>query len=154
MHRKILFVDVALNISIVTMLLTVLLMYYTGYRLFEIHLLNNGYYSNNKCTFKIPMKTSTYDDIKSMYSKCAENTVLYKELLRYEDLRGVLIKGKINPPPVIEGRFFVESDFYNGHYYAVIGIGQKDSTFENNGHLYIDLAGKPHVLIKSGIFYI
>ena len=145
--RKILFADVALNISIITLLLITFLLFFICNRLLNIHMLNNGFYSANKYSFSIPVKTSTYDDIKNMYSKCMENTILYKELSRYEDLRGLLIKGKIDAHPMIQGRFFVEKDFYKGHYYAVIGTNQKDKAYESHHRFYIDLAGKPYEVI-------
>lgn len=147
MQRKILFVDIAINISIITLFLSGLLVFFIGNRLYEKHLMNNGYYTKNKCSFKLPTEISTYNDIKNIYLKCMENTILYKDMSPYEDLRGVLLKGNIDGPPIIEGRFFAESDFYNKNYYAVIGTNQKENMYESNNRFYIDLAGHPYEVI-------
>lgn len=147
MKRKILFSDIAINISILALFLVVISLLLVNSRLIEIHKLNNGYYSSNKQSFSISKKTSTYDDIKKIYSKCLKGTILYKEMSTVEDLRGVLVKGNIKGPPIMEGRFFNKNDFYENKHLAVVGNKQRERMFKKDSITYIDIGGYPYEVI-------
>lgn len=147
MKRKILFSDIAVNISILALFLVVISLFLVNNRLIEIHKLNNGYYSLNTQAFSIRKKISTYEDIKKIYSKCLKGTILYKEMSQVEDLRGVLVKGNIKAPPIIEGRFFNENDFYKKKHLAIVGSKQKERMFKKNSSTYIDIGGYPYEVI-------
>lgn len=147
MKRKILFSDIAINVSIVALFLVVISLILVNSKLIEINKLNNGYYSSNKQSFSISKQTSTYADIKNMYSKCTNGTILYKEMSQFEDLRGVLVKGDIDFPPIIEGRFFNENDFYKKKHIAVVGTKQKDRIYKDTDKFFIDIGGYPYEVI-------
>lgn len=147
MKRKFLFADIALNISIVVFFLSVAAVVRISGKLSEMNKLNRGYYSSHRQAFTLNKKTGTFDDIKKIYSKCMAGTILYKELSRLEDLRGVLVKGDIDAPPVMEGRFFNENDFYSNKHIAVVGVKQKDRVYEKNGGFFIDIGGHPYEVI-------
>lgn len=147
MKRRVIFADIAINISIIILFLTILLVLFMSNKMLNIHMLNNGFYSSNKHSFNILANSSTFDEIKSMYSKFNESTILYKELAQDEDLRGVLLKGAIEEPPIIEGRFFNENDFYKGKHYAIVGRNQKDQIYKIGSHSFIDIGEHPYEII-------
>ncbi len=147
MKRRVLFADIAMNISILALFLVVISLVSISSRLIEVHKLNNGYYSTNRQAFSINKKISTYKDIKMIYLKCISGTILYKELTQFEDLRGVLVKGDIQEPPIIRGRFFTENDLYKEKYLAVIGNKQTDRVYKSNDCPYIDIGGHPYEVI-------
>lgn len=147
MKRKIIFADIAINISIITLFFAVISLIQVNSRLIAINKLNNGYYSSYRQAFNINKKTSTYDDIKKIYSKCVPGTILYKEMSHLEDLRGVLVRGNIDSPPIIEGRFFNENDFYKNKYIAVVGTKQKERIYKHNDGYVIDIGGYPYEVI-------
>jgi len=100
---------------------------------YELEKLSQRYYSSNTIYFSIKPDDSKLQ-LKKIYDQL-ENSILFKEISINDDIRGVLFKGNIDPPPMLQGRFFHENDFFNHQNVAVIG---RDYTrfLEQNGDEY------------------
>lgn len=80
--------------------------------------LSQGYYGSDTIYLQV-FDLESKLDYEALYAGF-KDAILFQELSG-EYVRGVLFHGDIDSPPLLEGRFFMEDDFFNGKKLAVAG---------------------------------
>lgn len=111
---------------------------------YEIEKLSQGYYSSNTVFFTIESNDNLY--YKKIYAEL-NDSILFRDLDINTDVRGVMFKGDIQKPPIIEGRFLEENDFFNNKKVAVVGKSFKESIKKGNSRQYMSLFGEEYEVI-------
>ena len=75
------------------------------------------------------------------------NYIIFDDSFNRTDLRGILFKGNVRFPRMIEGRFFIEADFFAGKKLAVLGENLLDYTYLRDGKRYISLFNEEYDVI-------
>lgn len=80
------------------------------------------------------------DNLKHLFrSENIDDYIIFDDSFNNEQLRGVLVKGSVNSPKILEERFFNETDFFSNKKIVVIGENMIEHTYEKSGKKYISL---------------
>ncbi len=71
-----------------------------------------------------------------------EKIGVYQNYLGDRDISSIYFEGDYVNIPMVEGRFFIEEDFQEGNYAAVIGKNHQNEVYEDGGTSWIDISGK------------
>lgn len=92
------------------------------------------------------IKTDTFlgeyrmDNLKHLFeNESTGNYAIFDDSLNNVQLRGILIKGNMKSPRIIEGRFFNETDFFTDKKMVVIGENMIEYTYTEDGKRYLSL---------------
>ncbi|MCY8029139.1 hypothetical protein MOB47_06475 [Bacillus inaquosorum] len=112
---------------------------YENYQLKKnlIEKVSNDFYS--EASEHLIIKGLSRDILKNIYSSSKKNFILYKENINPEDnrVRAVILSGNIKSPPIIQGRFFQNTDFFKNKKIAVIGSGVDVKKLNNGDECYV-----------------
>lgn len=88
------------------------------------------------------------DNLKYMFeSKNIDDYIIFDDSLNNPQLRGILVKGNVNSPKIIKGRFFNETDFFVDKKIVVIGENMIKYTFQKNDKRYLPLFNDTYEVI-------
>lgn len=73
----------------------------------------------------------------------AKKIAVYQDYQGPEQVRAIYFSGSYANLPMLEGRFFKESDFIAGNHCAVIGKDRRGELVRHEGKAYIELQGVP-----------
>lgn len=80
------------------------------------------------------------DNLKHLFgSKNISDYVIFDDSFNNAQLRGILVKGNINSPKILDGRFFNETDFFANKKIVVIGENMIEHTYTKNEKRYLSL---------------
>ncbi|MEC1599127.1 hypothetical protein P9D60_16875 [Bacillus spizizenii] len=112
---------------------------YENYQLKKnlIDKVSNDFYSEE--SEHLIIKGLSRDILKNIYKSSKKDFILYKENINPEDIRvrAVILSGKIKSPPVIQGRFFQNTDFFKNEKMAVVGIDVDVKKLNNGDECYV-----------------
>ena len=74
---------------------------------------------------------------------CGKNIAVYQDYKGTGQVRAIYFSGTYANLPMMEGRFFQESDFTAGNRCAVIGKDRRGEIIRREGKAYIELQGVP-----------
>lgn len=92
--------------------------------------LSQAYYGSNTVYLQVNDPDNQLD-YEAVYAGM-KDAVLFRELSGNR-VRGILLRGKIVPPPLLTGRFFSEADFFTGKRLVVVGNTYNPVITEVNG---------------------
>ncbi|MDA8354357.1 MAG: ABC transporter permease, partial [Firmicutes bacterium] len=124
----------------------------------EMGILTRGLYDPTSFTFTLQDSSRSIDwrQLDTNKPFTIFNELDTKE--QYAD-RAIYFKDETFVPPMVSGRYFTSSDFYNGEQVAVLGqeVGKrvgKEDVFQKGGKEYFRLAGKTFEVIgRMGASY-
>lgn len=106
--------------------------------------LSQGYYGSNTVYIQVNDPSKQLDR-KSVYA--AIKDVIFFQELAGERSRAVFFRGNIEPPPLLQGRFFKEDDFFCGKKLVVIGNAYNSIITKHNGYDYIKINQEDYEVI-------
>lgn len=104
--------------------------------------ISRGNYSQHAVHFYMDEESWSYEKmIKQLQkSEMRDFSLIYDD---YEkNLRQIYLQGKVDPPPMVSGRYFTTDDFCNHKALAVIGLNRKNDVIKKNGKLWIEVEDK------------
>lgn len=113
-------------------------MVFAGYitTAYQTEKLSQGYYGSNTVYLQVNDPENQLD-YEALY-RGMKDGILFRELAG-DLVRGVLLRGDVEPPPLLKGRFFLEDDFFNGERLVIAGNAYDPVIQKRNGRDYIEV---------------
>lgn len=129
MNKKLNFINL---LSVIILLITIsaissTIMY--SNKIKQLGKISNSFYNEDSIYFYQSLDEINYDDL---YHSITNNMLLYNQISTSEDIRGVIFKGKIEIPNLIDGEFFSEKVFESSSSKLAV-VGKLVDTVEVNG---------------------
>lgn len=102
-----------------------------------------GFLGTSSSAFAIRKESVTMREAAAAAKACGEKIAVYQDYKGPEQVRAICFSGAYANLPMLEGRFFKESDFTAGNHCAVIGKGRREELIRREGKAYIELQGVP-----------
>lgn len=103
---------------------------------YQTEKLSQGYYGSNTVYLQVNDPENQLD-YEALY-RGMKDAIVFRELAG-DLVRGVLLRGDVEPPPLLKGRFFEEDDFFNGKRLVVAGNAYDPAIQKRNGREYIKI---------------
>ncbi|ABR50255.1 hypothetical protein Amet_4174 [Alkaliphilus metalliredigens QYMF] len=116
----------------------------------ELEKISIGYRGPATQKIKTSMFLGEYgtDNLKDLFeSENINDYVIFDDSLNNPQLRGVLVKGNVNLPKILDGRFFNETDFFANKKLVVIGENMTEYTYAENEKRYLSLFNDSYEVI-------
>ncbi|MEW4206738.1 ABC transporter permease [Bacillus thuringiensis] len=105
----------------------------------DIDKISNNFYSQNSISFHIKKDNRPLNMLKLLKHINERDFILFREnVLELPYIKGIYKSGDIEAPPLVNGRFFQKSDFFNNKNIAVVGKDYNDIVLKD-GEKYIRL---------------
>lgn len=102
-----------------------------------------GFFGASSSAFAIREESITMREAAAVAAACGKNIAVYQDYKGPEQVRAIYFSGTYANLPMMEGRFFQESDFTVGNRCAVIGKNRRSELVQRGGKAYIELQGVP-----------
>lgn len=99
--------------------------------------ISQDYYTNQAHFFTIGNSNNSI--IKLFANSMRSGDILYKPI--NDNIKAIITKGNASSPPITEGRFYEEQDFFAGKYLALVGQDLMDQLEIKNGIKYFKYEG-------------
>jgi hypothetical protein len=103
------------------------------------------FYDKNSLFFT---SSSGQIDYNELLDKLPINTLLYSQVVSNLDIRGVMLKGKIEPPQLKSGRFFTKEDYQDSNTRLAV-VGSKVNTIVHNGKKFVNFGEEAYEVIGT-----
>ncbi|ABW19769.1 ABC transporter permease [Alkaliphilus oremlandii] len=117
----------------------------------ELDKISTGYSSSStakKINTDVFLGEKREHNLKFLFSYTEiDNYIMFDDSFNNNQIRGVLVKGKVGSPKILSGRFFNESDFFSEKKIVVIGENMVQHTYEENEKKYISLFDNAYEVI-------
>ena len=102
-----------------------------------------GFLGTSSSAFAIRKESITMREVAAVAAACGKNIAVYQDYKGPEQVRAIYFSGTYANLPMMEGRFFQESDFTAGNRCAVVGKNRRSELVQRGGKAYIELQGVP-----------
>lgn len=102
-----------------------------------------GFFGASSSAFAIREESITMREAAAVAAACGKNIAVYQDYKGPEQVRAIYFSGTYANLPMMEGRFFQESDFTVGNRCAVVGKNRRSELVQRGGKAYIELQGVP-----------
>lgn len=103
---------------------------------YDAERLSQGFYGSNT-VYRQVNDPENQLDYEALY-RGMKDAILFRELSG-DRVRGVFLRGDVEWPPLLGGRFFAEDDFFNGKRLVVAGNAYEPVIQKRNGQDYIEI---------------
>lgn len=132
------------KISLYLVITLLILPYATVLMINNITLINTavsidaGYFGNSSYTIVMPEKYVSGTELRNVFkANSYKDFAIYSNYISQEEIKGVYFEKEFINMPMLEGRFFLPSDFAKENYCAVVGKNHKKDIVQINNDKYI-----------------
>lgn len=100
--------------------------------------MDRGYQGNYLGGIRIASEVDK-EELFGVICNTNEKIAIYQKYLGESTISSIYFRGDYVNIPMLEGRFFIEDDFYADNYVTVVGRNYTDQIYEENNISYIDI---------------